>query len=339
MPDSAWEETLLHLGISPLQAAFLVMELAQSVGEDRRGGGESLLRRCREVIARGSEASEAAHRSVSFAHAVESSLRERAERRPRTLREIRNICARLQREVAGLSERRVRGIGSAECREMIERVFPGRRQRAKARVILHGIFEHSRRQGWSEGNPLNSMPPPRLREREVEPLPWGSIRQLLRQALRERHRPCMAALGLMLWAGVRPAEVERLEWQDIDWEEKVICLRPMHSKTGGARHITLQKVLGVWLREAGARERGGICPPNWRRRWKALREDSGIIPWQQDVLRHTYASYYLKQWHSYEKLQVEMGHRSAELLRTRYLNLKGITREQASLFWRVRGLW
>lgn len=335
---SAWEEALAQSGISPVQAALLVLELVQGAGVARMRGN-ALLRRCRDVITMGSEASKAARRSVGFARAVESSIREREGRRPRTLREIRNICTRLQRENPGLSQKRVRGICSAECRLMIERVFPTQRQRAKARTILHGVFAHCRRQGWCDANPVEALPPPRLAESEVSPMPWGSIRRLARRAQETRHRPCMAALGLMLWAGVRPAEVERLDWQDIDWEEQVICVRPRHSKTGGARHITLQAVLAEWLKEAGIRGSGPICPPGWRRRWMQLRRAAGTLPWQQDVLRHTFASYFVKQWHSYEKLQVEMGHRSANLLRTRYLSMKGVTREQAARFWRVRGIW
>lgn len=337
-PASAWEDALAQSGISPTEAAILVLELVQGAGVTRLRGN-ALLRRCRDVISMGSEARKAARSSVGFARAAESSIREREGRRSRTLREIRNICSRLLREIPGLAQKRVRSIGSIECRRMIDQVFPTPRQRAKARIILHGIFAHCRRQGWCDTNPVEALPAPRLKECEISPLPWNSIRRLIRRAQDAQHRPCMAALGLMLWAGVRPAEVERLDWQDIDWEELVICVRPRHSKTGGARHITLQAVLAEWLKEAGIRESGSICPRNWRRRWLQLRHAAGIVPWQQDVLRHTFASYFIKQWRSYEKLQVEMGHRSANLLRTRYLSMKGVTREQSAQFWRVKGLW
>lgn len=34
-------------------------------------------------------------------------------------------------------------------------------------------------------------------------------------------------------------------------------------------------------------------------------------------------------------LQMEMGHRSSTLLRARYLNMEGVSREGAALFWEV----
>ena len=59
--------------------------------------------------------------------------------------------------------------------------------------------------------------------------------------------------------------------------------------------------------------------------------------WQQDVLRHTFASYHLKHFKNLVQLQIEMGHSTPDLLRTRYLNMRDITKEHARLFWSLRG--
>lgn len=55
--------------------------------------------------------------------------------------------------------------------------------------------------------------------------------------------------------------------------------------------------------------------------------------WVPDCLRHTYASYHAKHFKDYNLLQMEMGHRSSSLLRTRYLNMKGISPQTATRFW------
>ena len=62
-----------------------------------------------------------------------------------------------------------------------------------------------------------------------------------------------------------------------------------------------------------------ICPPNWCRRWAGLHRAAGFPRWQQDVLRHTFATHHLTTFRNYAELQLEMGHRSATLLRTRYI--------------------
>lgn len=51
--------------------------------------------------------------------------------------------------------------------------------------------------------------------------------------------------------------------------------------------------------------------------------------------RHTFASYHAKTYADFGKLQMEMGHRSAELLRNRYTNMAWLTKEMAKRFWVV----
>ena len=45
------------------------------------------------------------------------------------------------------------------------------------------------------------------------------------------------------------------------------------------------------------------------------------------------AFYHAKHFKDYNLLQMEMGHRSSSLLRTRYLNMKGISPQTATRFW------
>lgn len=270
--------------------------------------------------------------SVSFAEAVEASLLERSGRRERTLAEIRVVCRGLMRRESGLAERSVRSMDREYCAALVAQGSSLRQQR-KLRVILHAVFEHCRRQGWCVVNPLGWLQLPQPVEQEVRALSWDELVRLTRTARQPEHCACQAALGLMLWAGVRPAEVERLSWADLDWEERVVVLRPTHSKTGGCRHVPLRPVLRAWLRRCKAK-RGRICPPNWRRRWRALRDAAGLVPWRQDVLRHSFASYHAKHFHDFSCLQEEMGHRSAALLRTRYLSMQGLTADAAKRFWR-----
>lgn len=327
--DNQWEDIS---GISEKDAMRLARELVERIMLPGLRG-VPLINRCRDAIMLGAKALRDAEMSVSFIKAFETSLNERSERRSRTLAEIRSFCRRIIRENPTLEQKQLRTISAEFCHDLLTKTFHTQRQYAKARAVLHAIFACGVRHGWCSSNPLDLIPHPRPAEAEISPLPWCDIKKLLRTALKEPYRCCMPAVGLMLWAGIRPAELTRLQWQDIDWQERVICLRPMHSKTGGCRHITLCPALMHWMRRSGIQSSGSICPPNWIRRWAALRRSAGLLQWQQDVLRHTFASYHLKRWHDLPLLQEEMGHRSARLLRTRYLSMRGITREHAKQFW------
>lgn len=326
------EQALRAAGLTHFQALRLALELVELCGA-RRLKGDKQLNHCRRVMRIGAEQYRASTRTVSFSHAAKSALEERRHRRPRTVTEFAAVCRRVLRCCPTLRPRHINALDTADCTEVLYSVFPSARQRQKGRAILHGVFAHAVRQRWCAYNPMEGVRLPAPEEHEIVPLSLPQLRRLLEEAQRPEHRPCMPALGLMLWCGVRPAELERLQWSDLDFEEKVVSLRARHSKTGGCRHIPLRPVLSAWLRAAGGQGEGRICPPDWQRRWKRLRAAAGLVPWQQDVLRHTFASYHAKKFHDFAALQSEMGHRSAALLRTRYLSMRGLTAESARLFW------
>ena len=96
---------------------------------------------------------------------------------------------------------------------------------------------------------------------------------------------------------------------------------------------------GFWRDTEQGGPAGLLCPPNWPVRWRLLRKKAGwglhnrFGEWSADALRHTYASYHAKWFRDFSLLQLEMGHRSSSLLRERYLNMEGVSRDRARIFW------
>ncbi len=74
-------------------------------------------------------------------------------------------------------------------------------------------------------------------------------------------------------------------------------------------------------------------PGNRENRWSRLRRAAGFAPgqWVPDVCRHTFASYHAAYFQDLGALQLEMGHRSAHLLLSRYLNLPQVKQARAYL--------
>lgn len=76
-----------------------------------------------------------------------------------------------------------------------------------------------------------------------------------------------------------------------------------------------------------------LCGSNWQRKWKSIRDNAGFKgKWIQDILRHTYASYHAKYYRDLPRLQLNMGHRDQNLLRSRYVNMSNITSQAAKEF-------
>ena len=231
----------------------------------------------------------------------------------------------------------------------------GRRQ-------LHALFGYAiKRRLVSMENPCTCIEQRHVQESEITALPPEDLRKLFAAA-----RPATAAeialsaqhahrragedftylrpyIALCAFAGVRPTECTRLRWRDIDFEDAIISVRSRSSKTGGQRHIEMHPSLAAWLlayRPPGANGEDLITSTkNLHSNLGALRRRAGFTaetPWQHDCLRHSYATYYLKaKCGNITQLQLNMGHRSAQLLYSRYVNMAGTTREIAESWWNI----
>ena len=235
----------------------------------------------------------------------------------------------------GLATRRVRVITPQDCAGYIEAAFDTPRQRQKARLILSGVFSTARRRGWCSENPVAQVERPQVVEKPIAILEPEEITTLLRTAAEYEGGKCLPAVGMMLYAGIRPHEVARLRWEQVNLRERSICILPRHSKTGGARLVTIHPPLAAILQQHRQAPEQRICPAQWPLHWRQVRRQAGwqrrSHPWTPDVLRHTFASYHLGHFRSYAELQLEMGHRDSSLLRTRYLCAVQVTK--TGKFW------
>lgn len=316
MEEQAALEVLRLTGVNILEAALLARDALE------RNHGR--LNRAKQCIQAGDDALRRERKTVNFATAVSAALEARTSRRARTRVDLRYLTRRLMKRCSGLARRRLRSITTSDCAEYLHRAFPTPRQRNKARLALSSVFSTAQLRGWCHENPIRKLEAERIEEKRICILSPQQICTLLHTARTHNDGACLPAVAIMLFAGIRPNEVERLTWEHVRLKEGVICILPQHSKTGGARHVTIYPPLAKLLHSVPSHPpHTPICPRNWRRQWAELHRLAGwhpiTNPWQEDILRHTFASYHLAAFHSYGELQFEMGHRSSELLRTRYI--------------------
>ncbi len=267
------------------------------------------------------------------------------KRRERTFQQVRYMIRRMERECPEFCSLPIGSIKGDDCRMAFVKAFPRPIQTDKARTVFSGVWTLAIKRGWAVSNPTKALDVLKKEEQEIRALTPAEVRALL-----EACRPALPsdgakfdltgmrpAVAILAFAGVRPEELLRLSWDDVSFDEGVITVRGMASKTGGARHVTMCEALRSWLELVPEEVRSGaIVAEHWRRRWDAVRERAGWgkrNPWPKDVLRHTFASYHAKVHQDFGLLQMEMGHRSAELLRNRYTNMRGVTKADAAAFW------
>ena len=335
-----WEQVcaLLTGGkVSPAEVFMLGMQALETAGSLR--GGRGTLKRARRIILLGAKNLEEMEQSVSVAQATQDMLESKKDRlRPVSLKGLRTLTGKLLRDRPDLARRQVRGLDATSCREWLNGSFRTPRRFLNGRAALSAVCSHAIRRGWAERNPTAGVDIPVIKERRIAALPVQACSLLLRLAGDMHHGECLAAAGIMLFAGIRPAEVERLRWKHVCLEDRVISIPPQHSKTGGARHVSLQPALSSILKRVRRPADMPVTPANWKQKWRQVRARFSALtgrPWQADVLRHTFASYHARQFRDFSSLQMDMGHSSLSLLRTRYLNMEGISRRESAAFWQL----
>ena len=237
--------------------------------------GHGRVRRARKCLQLGEEELKRQEHTVSFRMAVQAALEARQGRRPRTLIDFRYFTKRLMRLCPELASRRVRSIRPEECKTWLERAFSSLHQRRKARAIMSGVFSTAIKRGWCGANPIAKVDPPRVEEKPVPILNPREIEKLTTASEQYRNGNCAAAVGMMLYAGIRPHEVARLTWNEVDLQGRAIYIRPQHSKTGGAGKVTIHTPLLRILKSHYSGTTASICPPNWQHHWRKLRSTAG----------------------------------------------------------------
>ena len=277
-------------------------------------------------------------KEMNFAAGFALYLKSKQHLRPDSIRDIRCIGNRLLRTKPELGSRNFSELSVSECEEWLNAVFRTPSQFNKARTMLHGLFEFALRREWCDKNPIKRIERKKVIEKEIQPLKLAETKRLIKTAQRESPIYAIAA-ALLVYTGIRPREVRRLTWRDIDTEEKTITVRSQCSKTGGVRQVEIPLVLNRLLIANKYENTSNICPTDWQRRWRKIRDNSGFRGcWVQDVLRHTYASFYAKNYADLPRLQLNMGHRDLSLLRSRYINMHGISRAEAKCFFEPKNV-
>lgn len=219
---------------------------------------------------------------------------------------------------------------------------------------LRTVYQWAIATGHATINPCEAVKPKKLDDGEIAFLSADQASALLQRAAAVRpgavkrdekgvwipyeladldFRDCLAFIVLGLFCGLRPErELGEMSWEDV--KEDVVIVQGERAKSRSRRPVDLPVNARAWLKLCPSRE-GKILPANFRRKWTALREAVGLLDgWPHDGLRHTFATMHLAHHRDEKRLQLLMGHESAELI---YKHYRGITTAaEAEKFWALR---
>lgn len=151
----------------------------------------------------------------------------------------------------------------------------------------------------------------------------------------------LASLAIGGFAGVREAEIQRLDWSDIDRTDQTIKIKAAKAKTASRRTVTIHPTLSVWLSLYPPTKAGPIHPPKYHHKLKRLRKDAAqalkaagkaapnLEVWPSNALRHSAISYRLVTDQNAGLIALDAGHTQAILHR----NYKSLVRRQDGERW------
>jgi integrase len=198
----------------------------------------------------------------------------------------------------------------------------------RGRLIDVGtFFSFARARGWCAHDPVAGVGKVTLDNAPPAILTVEQCRALLAAAL-ELYPSMIPYFALGLFCGIRPQEIFRLTWPEVDLERGFVEVTAAKSKTRQRRLVTISDNCKAWLRLGG-----DIPPVNWQKRFDRVAAKAKITPWPQDGMRHSFCSYHLAMHQSPDKTAHEMGHRSTQMLYQHYREL--VRPDQAKEFWGI----
>lgn len=225
-------------------------------------------------------------------------------------------------------------IGEITCEEMQKwlvglKLAPRSRNNFRNNLIL--LFNYARLRGYLPKNQpteADGLTKAKADEADVEIFTPAELSTLLSRA----DESLVLYIAIGAFAGLRTAEIQRLEWSEVKMDQGLIEVSAKKAKTGSRRLVPIQENLREWILPYAKRE-GPVC---WLStiNQKAYDFARGLeLAWPQNGLRHSFASYRLADVQDAAKVALEMGN-SPRMLFKHYREL--VTPADAKKWWAIK---
>ena len=244
---------------------------------------------------------------------------------------IGDLKKRLARFGADFGERKIAGITVEELDGWL-RALPGSpKSRANYRANVGVLFSYAERRRMIDRNPILHTARPKLIDKPPEIFTVDELHALL-NAASTGAPDVVPMLAIAAFAGIRDAEIKRLDWSEVDQKRGHIEVKSHKTKSARRRIVEMQPNLHEWLRPY-AEMKGAVVPVNSRKKLDLVCNAAELTRWPQNGLRHSYASYRLAAIHDAPRVASELGHTSPKMLYSTYREL--VLPAEAERYWKI----
>ena len=239
---------------------------------------------------------------------------------------LHDLHVRLSRFVATMGERIVSDISAANVDDWIQALGVGPQTKNNFRAVLSAAWTFAVRRGYATENVVQLVDKSTVIRDHIPTFTVDEIKRLLAAAPFDY----LPYLAIGAFAGLRPEETAKLQWQHIDFAERTIRVNASVSKTREKRFAEISDNLAEWLQPYTGRV-GNVAPPNLQKLRRSTMKAAGIERWPQDVLRHSFASAHYAFYKNPAHTALLLGHRDQDMLLTHYRDL--MKPSEAKRYW------
>lgn len=263
---------------------------------------------------------------VAIAELLEAKKADNASRRY-----VEDLRSRLGQFSRVFGDRLLADVTGAEIDRWLRSLKVTGLTRNHFRRVIGTLCSFGLTRGWCLENPVTRLAKAKVVGGKIGILTPEQTAKLLEVA----HEEIVAALAIGAFAGLRRAELERLDWREVHLAENLIEVRADKAKTARRRFIKVQPNLAEWL-SPHVKDSGPVCPPKWLHFFKQARKDAGLAgaAWPDNALRHSFASYYAAHFRDAGQLAAEMGHTTPAIVFQHYREL--VRPAEAARYWQIK---
>ena len=241
---------------------------------------------------------------------------------------IRDLETRLARFRSVMGDRIIADITSSDVDHWIQSLKVGPQTQNNFRAVLSAMSTFAVRRGYAATNVIQLVDKSSVVRDHVPTFSVEELSRLLTAASAEY----VPVLAIGAFAGLRPEEINKLRWEDLDFHERTIRVNASAAKTRKKRFAEISDNLLAWLQPYASRS-GSVAPPNLQKMRRATMEAAGIEKWPQDVLRHSFASAHYAFHRNPAQTALLLGHRDQDMLLTHYRDL--MKPSEAAKYWQI----
>jgi integrase len=244
---------------------------------------------------------------------------------------IADLELRLRIFCQDFGERPIASITVEELDNWLRELPGSPKSRANYRANVGVLFSYATKRRMLPFNPILHTAKPKLVDKPPEIFAVDELRVLL-EAAQRKEPDVVPMLAIGAFAGLRDAEIKRLDFKELDLKRGHIEVTAAKAKSARRRIVPIQPNLAAWLAPYGTLI-GHVVPEEHRGKLARVRKAAGLTSWPGNGLRHSFASYRIAAIQDAPRVASELGHTSPQMLYSTYREL--VLPEEAERYWKI----